>query len=1089
MKEERNRNETQHVQSLKQDFQHNIKTQENCFRKFSEYYQVLKDSCKINEITDEISNIIQLSALDKWAFWLDTFNSQGFQHQSQDKLLQQLDLRFRDLMRKASHVEKCEILEKAMSYISSSYSTTAKNTEVLISMVDTPARRVALAKLIANSKGNDAYTHAEQIFDELIEQDEFWYPSAHYYKAYILVNKTNDIPGNKNSILREFIAAEKIITQHVDMQMSFIAVVGSISGKGPTAFHPIDAYKKQKENNVYLFELFNNSISNILGGHCQKEDLSSVGIDESKAEMTFNALLDNQFVTFCQNIKEQIPDYEQTIEKIAFDYGVCPQRIEIFINSVQGQTERELEKRLNKDDIFEWTRKTFWAKCVQLQVLTEAVDVFGMEKGKAEELELCLEKQVSIDENHIWYNPSKQSPTEIENKVFFPKTYIKEYLEQKYQSEKKELESNKLACINRENLILIQTELWGRVQLNDFKVIGLEQSDSEEVFTNLVSCGIIDNDGKIKNFTGKWEFPNCPLYEDEIITILQKKSSINFICKEWLDPKSPNQSAITLLPMKPSRGLLDDLFSSRLIVPPSVPDNDTVNLQGDGVYGFLKNKVWSDDFHEKFPDSKDRDSILSYLRGKQASYANLETPQATLKSLRHQLKESQAGARGQKVDNINTELAIFGLIGFDEIVDLNEQKWSFKMILRSAVVIVVGLAQVFAGAMIGLYSAGMMTHVSAGLLSEGISDIIFALSALRSGNNFTFGDYGRHKIESIAITACSIGVGCLLSRGVKFFKYGFKVAGPALQGASQSTSVVALGFREAAKEAAKITLLKVAKSASVSLLNQGVHIMVSQTLRSFCQQIATKLLDSINEKLKDIQNLRETLANLYKKHGSEAEKKVSETLNDIFSPSGNSWISATDHLFSQVVSALSTGIEMALEKRESASIASKIVNVASKISTCTLKVVNGLRWLMEITQLLYSHFASFQNGLNSQIKESQIAVSEKDISEKETEEFVNNAVGQFNTQLCNQAGQMVEKLTTILLQSAANIALEVTIKSTKKIYKQHKENQLRKEFQKLKSDEDNRRQFGQSNENQGTSKEYTDACLKLMKKTRYFYSC
>jgi hypothetical protein len=532
--------------------------------------------------------------------------------------------------------------------------------------------------------------------------------------------------------------------------------------------------------------------------------------------------------------------------------------------------------------------------------------------------------------------------------------------------------------------------------------------------------------------------------------------------------------------MKPSRGLLDDLFQSRIIVQPSVPDNDSVNLQGDGVYGFLKNKVWSDDFHEKFPDSKVRDSVLSYLRGKQASYANLETSQATLKSLRQQMRE---GGRGQKVDNINTELAIFGLTGFDELVDLNEQKWSWKMIGRSVVIIAVGLAQMYAASMIGLASAGMMTNVSAGLISEGLSDIIFALSALRSGNNFTFGDYGRHKIESIAITAGAIGVGCLLSRGVKFFQHGFKLAGPALQGASTGTSVVALTFREAAKEAAKITLLKVAKSVTVSMLNQGVHVFVSQKLRSYCQQIASKLLGAINDKLKDIQNLRNKLADLHRTHGSGAGQKLSETLNAIFAPNVNSWISATDQLFSQVVSALSRGIGMAVEKRASASAASTLVSVAAKIATYTSNIIDGLKWLNEVRQLLFSHFSTFQNGLDAHMREHKTAVTPI-VTEKETEEFVENAVGQFNTQLYNQAGQMVEKLTTILLQSAANFALEATIKSTKKIYKQHKEKQLRKEFQQLKSDEKNRRQFGQANENQGPSQEYTDACLKLMKKTR-----
>ena len=50
------------------------------------------------------------------------------------------------------------------------------------------------------------------------------------------------------------------------------------------------------------------------------------------------------------------------------------------------------------------------------------------------------------------------------------------------------------------------------------------------------------------------------------------------------------------------------------------------------------------------------------------------------------------------------------------------------MIIRAAIIIIVGIIQVVVGAIILLKSAGSMTHVGSGLISEGISDIIFGAS-------------------------------------------------------------------------------------------------------------------------------------------------------------------------------------------------------------------------------------------------------------------------------------------------------------------------------------------------------------------------
>ena len=113
---------------------------------------------------------------------------------------------------------------------------------------------------------------------------------------------------------------------------------------------------------------------------------------------------------------------------------------------------------------------------------------------------------------------------------------------------------------------------------------------------------------------------------------------------------------------------------------------------------------------------------------------------------------------------------------------MTEQKWSWKMIFRASAIIVLGIAQVALGALIQIKFAGLMTHVASGLMSEGISDITFAVSALWSGNNFTWSDYGRHKLMSIAITAGSIGIAAAFSLVVSSFSsMGTKRLGPPLK--------------------------------------------------------------------------------------------------------------------------------------------------------------------------------------------------------------------------------------------------------------------------------------------------------------------
>ena len=72
-----------------------------------------------------------------------------------------------------------------------------------------PARTVAFAKYLATKEKN--FSLAKYLLDKLITEDEFWYPQAHYYKALILVNETENFQEVKSNFIKELYHAEKFL--------------------------------------------------------------------------------------------------------------------------------------------------------------------------------------------------------------------------------------------------------------------------------------------------------------------------------------------------------------------------------------------------------------------------------------------------------------------------------------------------------------------------------------------------------------------------------------------------------------------------------------------------------------------------------------------------------------------------------------------------------------------------------------------------------------------------------------------------------------------------------------------------------------
>jgi hypothetical protein len=124
--------------------------------------------------------------------------------------------------------------------------------------------------------------------------------------------------------------------------------------------------------------------------------------------------------------------------------------------------------------------------------------------------------------------------------------------------------------LNREKLAAAESQVSGTVALKNLTLMGIAASDAEAILTNLVERGILDNDGKVRDFDGNWDCPECPLFEDPVRNILWRKLAARKVCQAWISKDEVDTSVITALPVQPARRLLDDLIVARLILLPSV---------------------------------------------------------------------------------------------------------------------------------------------------------------------------------------------------------------------------------------------------------------------------------------------------------------------------------------------------------------------------------------------------------------------------------------------------------------------------------------------------------------------------------------
>lgn len=670
-----------------------------------------------------------------------------------------------------------------------------------------------------------------------------------------------------------------------------------------------------------------------------------------------------------------------------------------------------------------------------------------------------------------------------QDKLAFKKDYIKAVYGPDYQFSKKTFESNKIAYLDRVKFRTHDLTAFGKLdQADSFGTAeNMAKEEWPELWSALVEQKIITTDGGVgAKFDQLFVYPTCPAYEHGVNFLIKRIFTAERVRRCWIQSSAPSEeTVINEFPLNPHRSILADLLDVQVVFAPSVPPA----------------KIDEDKLKKEFTDETECQRIITYLMSNRPSYACLETPDATLKPI----EESTTHRRD--LENIAMQLYVFSLNGFEHTFSLNEKKWSTWTILKSMLVIIVGLSQVVLGAVIEAISAGWMTYVATGLVSEGVSDILFGLQALISGNGFTWADYKRHKLASLCTTVMAIGIGAILSKGVSVWKYGWKTTGPGFKygGKEVAKTVSKEWLKETGqtitKQVIKSSAVQIGKGVGLGIVNYAVEGLVRQKMTEVCNAVAAKFISNTTSEIDKV-SLKETLEDVYRLHGpEEASRIISETKHKVLIGEGNdSWFERCKSWIKSSFSALVTGLNNAISKRKMASKEWAAAEMVANLLSLFNKLLEQSRFVINLLTLTSDRLSSFKTALKQHLKSGKTKAEKSHDDEHKIKEFQDKVMEDLKDAMTGQAGQLVQTWTTSVLQEASAYVVISAAKQIKKVYNNAKDASHMNEFRRLQSKE-RKRQMKESevphqaedsaaeNSNRPSEAHIKD-CVELMKRTR-----
>ena len=376
------------------------------------------------------------------------------------------------------------------------------------------------------------------------------------------------------------------------------------------------------------------------------------------------------------------------------------------------------------------------------------------------------------------------------------------------------------------------------------------------------------------------------------------------------------------------------------------------------------------------------------------------------------------------------ELDLFRQNGFDHIIGLREKKWSWKSVAKIIAIGAVSIAQITAGVLVEIYTMGIGTYVASGLLIEGVGDLMFAAQCAISGH-CSLKSYMTHKVVSLAMTASMIGVGAILTSGIKVSKFGviFSDNIRDLSQKSGTSLIQAVGGRHIAIAAGKQIALTIGQGAAFGVANGFVDRAVEVGLNDHCEKISSDMLNGFNADF-DKRQFHTTLEHLYDSVGPvQAQQIVDKITDTVFVADQN--LNNISHLAlgstKGVVQGVLKGMTEAADKLNVSHQQSGIgLGFLSKIISASLTATGAIAGLAAGVHKLRKMSDKTLDKLQSELdaeRERSIKISDSDTEIGDVEKFSSKACQAWKKKLSDKLTDTLKSYFKIVTNAAVNAAM------------------------------------------------------------------
>ncbi|XP_025153364.1 uncharacterized protein LOC112588266 isoform X2 [Harpegnathos saltator] len=503
------------------------------------------------------------------------------------------------------------------------------------------------------------------------------------------------------------------------------------------------------------------------------------------------------------------------------------------------------------------------------------------------------------------------------------------------------------------------------------------------------------------------------------------------------------------------------------------------------------------DVHNLFGKKTTMKNIVNTLETLKNAFKALDVPDCSMMPLLKHIETSGSFSSG---DYPSEELHIFATNGLGDLVVIQEQPWSWKMIFKTAAVVVFGIMQIILGNVIEIFSAGTMTYMAGALVSEGISDIFFAISAFRSGY-FSWKSYMHHKVMSLAITGLTFGLGAMFSSASKTSSYANSVVGPNVSSAGTEITTMSgkqvfneltrKGTHLLTKEFTKRVVMSTVEGVAFGLTSASVDWVVDKYLQNLCRDIGFSMMAEIDQSVEQ-HIMSDTLMTAYRTLGRQnATAMIKDLTNDYFA---NSITSELSRISSRLMSAVMNVV------RKSQSVRSAFVG-SFKVKTL-LKLMGPASTILKKTTVLHdlrNVTGNMLNELNERVQTKISELNEMNTSTRQNRQdamvddvtdrdrFRHDVIAMWKTSLRARAGQVIdEEIVRPIMHTVATMIVSYAGSQIQSMYSDYKERKYTDEFQQYKKEYEEKMQELNmpEEERKQVEKEYHNNLQNLLIKTR-----